>query len=65
MIFSSCTLFPALYEKVLMVLFRLTIYHEVPSGEIRKVIAEINQHIYFIFNTLYFKLKSSEIRRHV
>ena len=30
----------------LMVLFRLTIYDEVPSEEIRKVIAEINQHIY-------------------
>ena len=46
MIFSRCTLFPALYEKVLMVLLRLTIYDEVPSGEIRNVIAEINQHIY-------------------
>ena len=42
--FQAAHSFPH-YEKVLMVLFRLTIYHESPSGEIRIVIPR-NQHIY-------------------
>ena len=45
--FKLHTLSRIIWKSVyLMVLFRLKIYDEVPSEEIRKVIAEINQHIY-------------------